>query len=42
MVNVISSAPDPARYCLSLYGLIANWNITIGRFAMGALMLLPK
>src|SRR5438093_89704 len=36
-VSVINSAPAHANCCQSLYGLIANWKMTTGKFAIGAL-----
>ena len=37
-VSVISSAPPHASVFQSSNGLIANWKITTGRFAIGAFM----
>ena len=37
MLTVMSSAPAQASFCQFGYGLSANWKITTGRFAMGAL-----
>jgi hypothetical protein len=40
--NVIKSAPPQARLIQLSYGLIANWKITTGKFAIGAFMLVEK
>src|SRR4029077_17016480 len=39
MLSVMISAPDQASCCQFGYGLRANWKITTGRFAIGALRL---
>src|SRR6266480_913546 len=36
--SVMSAAPPHASRCQSSYGLIANWKITTGRFAIGRFM----
>src|SRR5208282_551094 len=39
IVTVMIRAPAQASCCQSLYGLNANWKITTGRFAIGAVSL---
>src|SRR6266700_1445900 len=40
--SVMNSDPAHANSCQSLYGLMANWKMTTGRFDIGALRLVVQ